>query len=202
VAILTLLLLLAGTTFVGHDWNTGSMSNQLLFEPRRERVWAAKAIAVGLVAGVLAGAVLVLYWSGLWAVAAARDVPIADHAVEAAYKQASLGTVFVAGAALLGYALTMLLRTTVGSLGLLLATAFAGIVVVWTGFGDAERFMPWGNFAAYVVGSYTYYGPCTSYDCSSAGQTIQRSDSVVYFLIVLLVVAGPSLVSFRQRDLP
>ena len=46
-----LLMLLAGTTFAGHDWNTGSMSNQLLFEPRRARVWAAKAAAVALLAG-------------------------------------------------------------------------------------------------------------------------------------------------------
>ena len=47
VAVLTALLLLVGTTFVGHDWNSGSMSNQLLFEARRGRVWAAKAVAVG-----------------------------------------------------------------------------------------------------------------------------------------------------------
>ena len=35
VVVLTMLLVLVGTTFVGHDWNSGSMSNQLLFEPRR-----------------------------------------------------------------------------------------------------------------------------------------------------------------------
>ncbi len=28
------------------DWSSGSMRNQLLFEPRRARVWAAKAVAV------------------------------------------------------------------------------------------------------------------------------------------------------------
>ena len=42
VVVSHLLLVLVGTTFVGHDWNSGSMSNQLLFEPRRLRVWAAK----------------------------------------------------------------------------------------------------------------------------------------------------------------
>ena len=202
VAILMLVLLLAGTTFVGHDWNTGSMSNQLLFEPRRERVWVAKAIAVALVAAVLSAAVLVAYWTGLWAVASARDLPIPDHAVAAAYKQAVLGTVFVTGAALLGYALTMLLRTTVGSLGLLLAIAFMGIVVVWTGFGDAERFMPWGNFVAFVVGGYTYYGSCSSFDCASTAHLISRSDSAIYFVVVLALVVVPSLVEFRRRDVP
>ena len=36
------LLMLAATTYVGADWNSGSMSNQLLFEPRRTRIWLAK----------------------------------------------------------------------------------------------------------------------------------------------------------------
>ena len=49
--VVGLIALLLGTTFVGHDWNTGSMSNQLLFETRRLRVWAAKALAVALTTG-------------------------------------------------------------------------------------------------------------------------------------------------------
>ena len=51
ILLVSMVLLLAGTTFAGHDWNTGSMSNQLLFEPRRERVWLAKALAVGMLTG-------------------------------------------------------------------------------------------------------------------------------------------------------
>ena len=52
------------------------MSNQLLFEPRRERVWLAKALAVGMLTGALALAVLVAYWTGIWATASIRDLPI------------------------------------------------------------------------------------------------------------------------------
>ena len=48
--LLFVLLLLVGATFVGADWTSGSMSNQLLFEPRRIRVWAAKAGALALLA--------------------------------------------------------------------------------------------------------------------------------------------------------
>ena len=57
VVVVSLLLVLAGTTFAGHDWNSGSMSNQLLFEPRRARVWVAKG---GVVLGV---AFTALPWS-------------------------------------------------------------------------------------------------------------------------------------------
>jgi len=57
ITILAALAMLIGTTFVGHDWNSGSMSNQLLFEPRRRRVWLAKALAV-LCCGLVTGAVV------------------------------------------------------------------------------------------------------------------------------------------------
>ena len=62
--ILSVLLLLAGATFVGADWNSGSMSNQLLFESRRTRVWAAKAGALALVAAVTGLVVQVLLLAG------------------------------------------------------------------------------------------------------------------------------------------
>jgi hypothetical protein len=208
LALITMLVLLAGTTFAGHDWNTGSMSNQLLFEPRRERVWLAKALAVGLVSGALALAVLAAYWTGMWAVASIRDLPIQDHAIAAAYKQAVLGGVFAAVAGTFGYALTMLLRSTVGTIGTLFAISFFCVVVVagMLGLeGSTERFMPWGNFAAYAVGGYDYY---SDYVCMEDGghcgetHTITRTGSIVYFAVIWLAVAVPSLLSHRVRDVP
>jgi hypothetical protein len=204
IVLITLAMLLAGTTFAGHDWNTGSMGNQLLFEPRRVRVWGAKLAAVVLVGGALALAVLVAYWTGLYAVASARDAPIPDHAMVAAYKQAVLGTVFVAGAAAFGYALTMLLRSTVATLGILFAAGFLGIVFVGAlGIESAEQVMPWGNFMAFTVGGYTYY----DYDaCFNAGcspdRLVTRLDATVYFLVILTAVGVPSFVSFLRRDVP
>jgi hypothetical protein len=211
IVLMAMVLLLAGTTFAGHDWNTGSMSNQLLFEPRRTRVWLAKALAVGLVSGCLALAVLVAFWTGLYGVASVRDLPIQDHALSAAYKQAVLGAAFAAGAGLFGYALTMLLRSTVGTLGFLFAVGFFCVVVVAGVLGlegSTERFMPWGNFYAYAVGTYEYYdyGSC-SFERADVGgcdsqQVIDRSGAVIYFLIISAVTLVPSLFSFRERDLP
>lgn len=208
ILLVTLVLLLAGTTFAGHDWNTGSVSNQLLFEPRRHRVWLAKAVAVGLLAGSLSLAVLVAYWTGMWATASLRDLTIPDHAVAAGYKQAVLGTGFAAAAAVFGYALTMLLRSTVGTLGLLFAVGFFCVVLVAgvLGLGGSlERAMPWGNFLAYAVGSYEYYdyekcGFDMGGNCGS--ENIKRGASVIYFSIIWIVVAVPSLLSFRARDVP
>jgi hypothetical protein len=208
ILLVAMVLLLAGITFAGHDWNTGSMSNQLLFEPRRERVWVAKAIAVGLLAGAVSLAVLVAFWTGMWATVSVRDLTIPDHAVSAGYKQAVLGAGFATGAAVFGYALTMLLRSTVGTLGLLFAVGFFCVVIVAGVLGlegGLERVMPWGNFVAYAVGSYEYYdssdcGFGMDGDCGSA--TIARGASLVYFAIIWVAVAVPSILSYRSRDVP
>ena len=47
-------MVIAGCTFVGADWASGSMTNQLLFVPRRTRVWLAKAAAVTIWSGAFA----------------------------------------------------------------------------------------------------------------------------------------------------
>jgi hypothetical protein len=206
-----LLMLLVGTTFAGHDWNTGSMSNQLLFEPRRARVWAAKAVAVALLASAVTLVVSAAYWSGIWTTVAVRDLPIPNHAVAAGYKQVVLAAVFAAACAVFGYALTMLLRSTVATMGLLFAVMFLAVVTTGLfGFDSGlERFMPWGNFYAYAVGSYEYFadlGPCLGRGldggCTSDAHHITRAASLLYFGLVLAAVSVPSLLSFRQRDLP
>jgi len=202
IAVLAMLMLLLGTTFAGHDWNTGSINNQLLFEPRRQRVWLAKLAAVGLVGGVLALAVLVAHWTGLHVAASLRDLDQPPHALGAAYKQAVLGTALVAAAGVLGYALTMLLRSTVATLGVLFASGFLGIVSIAVGFAGSERFMPWSNFMAFVVGRYTYFvDSCFEGDCNPE-RHVDRADSVVYFLVILGVVIVASLATFRSRDVP
>ena len=76
VALLAVLLLILGTTFVGHDWNTGSISNQLLFEPRRARVWVAKGLAVLLVGVVAAAVALLLFWAATAVLIGQRDLPV------------------------------------------------------------------------------------------------------------------------------
>ncbi len=203
-----LLMLLIGTTFAGHDWNTGSISNQLLFEPRRSRVWAAKAAAAALVGAVASFVTGAAYWSAIWATVSARDLPIRHHALQLGYEQVLWGVGFGAACALFGYALTMLLRSTVGSIGLMFAAMFLAVVAYGVlGFdGDLERFMPWGNFVAYATGKYHYFsgGDCFGYGdgCRTQDDVITRGVSVVYFGLLLLVVALPSVLTFRERDLP
>ena len=80
VTILMGLLMLVGTTFAGADWNSGSMSNQLLFEPRRARVWLAKGGAVLALALTTSAVLLAAFWGGIALLVRSRgiDVPAGD----------------------------------------------------------------------------------------------------------------------------
>jgi len=208
--VLTMLLVLIGTTFVGHDWNSGSMSNQLLFEPRRARVWAAKGVVV-LVTGVLvAGLVLGAYWTGLWWVAERRDLTLPEGVVSDAYRQAFRAALLAVFAGLGGYALTMLFRSTVATLGVLFALAIAGpLLLTILGFPGHLRFMPQHNFAA-VMFEGTAITDFSQPACFDSGPATPDScvvrlttrDGAAYFGGLLLLAGVPSLLSFRRRDVP
>ena len=213
VAVLTALLLLAGTTFVGHDWNSGSMSNQLLFEPRRRRVWAAKALAVTVVALVAATVVSSAYWLAMWSTMRARDLPMRDGALTDSLAFGLRGAAFAAAAALGGYALTMLLRSTVATIGVLFAVSVAGGVIVAV-LGLSEHWQPQKNVAAIVKNGTTYYvepppscyaenqgdrPPVRGSECSGERE-LSLWSGTGYDGTALVLTAGVSLVSFRRRD--
>jgi hypothetical protein len=215
VAVLTALLLLAGATFMGHDWNSGSVSNQLLFEPRRGRVWTAKATAVTLLALVTAAAVSTAYWTAMWATMRVRDLPTVDGALADSLAYGLRGAAFAAAAALGGYALTMLLRSTVATIGVLFAVSVAGGLFVAL-LGLSEHWQPHKNVAAIVKNGTTYYvePPDSCLVDLQAGRTpaegsvcderrhLSAWSGAGYYGTALVVTMGASLVSFRRRDVP
>jgi hypothetical protein len=215
IALLAVLLALAGTTFAGHDWNTGSMSNQLLFDPRRGRVWLAKGLVVTLASVAIAAVVLAAYWTGLWALAGARGLDPSGHSVWEGYQQGIRGTALAALCALGAYAVTMLFRSTVVTLGVLFGLSIlAPIMLALIAFPNNERWMPQTNIAAVMLDGTTYYGEmtCTS-TTDELGNKIQEcGDSTeheltlaggsTYLLGLLALAAVPSVLTFRRRDVP
>jgi hypothetical protein len=208
-AVLAVLILLVGTTFVGHDWNTGSMGNQLLFESRRTRVWLAKALAVLGVGAVLSGLVLFSYWGGLFALAHQRDLPVPDGVVGDAYAQALRATLLAALAGLIGYVLTMLFRSTVATLGILFAVAVA-VPILFTVFTFPGHIslQPQNNAWALIQGGVeiTDYDDESCWDDPMATDgcvvEITTTDASVYLGSLLVVTGVPSLLLYRRRDVP
>jgi hypothetical protein len=217
-SVLLVLLVLVGTTFAGADWNSGSMSNQLLFEPRRLRVWLAKALAVGATAAVVAAVVLGLYWTGLALVASARGIDAPpDVGGEIGWMIARC--TFLAGlGAVGGYALTMLFRSTVFTLGAMFATSvvstfFVAALPLGT---DKERWLPPLNVAAVMQGKATYWreppAECMTSDPGTWDAVMRRTcegravltvwDGLVFILVPAIVVVLLSLWAFRRRDVP
>ena len=199
VVLVAVLMMLAGTTFAGHDWHSASMSNQLLFEPRRLRVWLAKGAVVMLAAVVVAAAVLTAYWASMWVLADARDIATPGGVLDRIQGSVVRGTLLVGFAALGAYALTMLFRNTVATVGVLFAFVIASpILLAALGFSGNDRWMPHTNVSAIIFDGTTYYVE----DSATGTGRLSLAGGVSYYAVLLVLAIVPSLWSFTSRDVP
>ncbi len=207
VVLVTALLVIAGTTFAGADWASGSMSNQLLFEPRRRRIWTAKALAVLLASALVAGTLVAGFWLALWLTAEARGLSTPGPVLQQVGWAAARGVALAAAGGLGGFALTMLLRHTVGTLAVLFAyTVIGEAVVTILPIERAPRFSLATNVFAWIRDGLQVYDPRMRCPPSRAGcdQTflVSSADAATYLGVLLLVVMVLSAVSFQRRDVP
>jgi len=210
--ILFVLFLLAGATFIGADWTSGSMSNQLLFEPRRTKVWAAKAGALALVAALFAVAVQSAFWFAMTTLARVRDLPVPDEVWGLLPGLVGRGVILVVGAALVGYSLTMLFRSTVATLGIVFAVAVAGtfLVAALPLGGENERWMVQTNLLAFVQNGADFYNSQQEVTCVDDGSgsectglsRLSLGGATGYLGTVLVASLALGLATFRRRDVP
>ncbi len=103
-----------GASFVGAEFNVGSLTTQLLFEPRRWRVHLAKSAAVALGTAALAFAVLLIValamyiGSELNGVVHGLDGPFFAHRAAQALRVAAV----IGVGAMLAYSVTLIARRT------------------------------------------------------------------------------------------
>jgi ABC-2 type transport system permease protein len=206
LALLAVVGIFVGATFAGADWASGSMGTQLLFAPRRLRVWTAKAVAVVVVTSVAAALLLAAFWGSLAAFAAARGITTPQETWTDVLTTSGRGVALVAAVALGGYALTMLLRSTVGTLGLLF-----GYAVVGEGLAAAlpfDRMSQWSmatNVRAWLHDGARVYDEsiCELGEAGCTGwYTLSLEHAAAYLATLLLLAVVASLVAFRRRDVP
>jgi hypothetical protein len=199
------LMVVIGTTFAGADWATGSLSNQLLFEPRRSRVWLAKGAAVLLGTLVASTVIMTGFWAAMFVAAEMRDISTGATVQEEIRWMVGRGVLLAALGATGAYALTMLLRHTVGTIAVLFAYAVGGTAIIAalpiTGVG---RWSVGNNVLAWLNDGYEYYDqtlPCGPRSCD---QVIQMTlgQGASYLGVVLALVALASVIVFRRRDVP
>jgi ABC-2 type transport system permease protein len=207
VVMLTALMIIVGTTFAGADWSTGSIGNQLLFEPRRLRVWSAKAVAVVVGCAAVSALLLVGFWVALDLVAEARDLTTSAAVLGRVGWLVVRGVVLATLAGLGGYALTMLLRSTVASLALLFAYVVGGEALLT--LAPVERSGRWSltnNVFAWVRDGVRVYDqsltcPPTSATCDQLFR-LSLTHGALYLGVLLLVTMLVSALLFRRRDIP
>jgi ABC-2 type transport system permease protein len=203
--VLVALMVIAGCTFAGSDWASGSVTNQLLFEPRRLRVWLAKAAAVTIGAGAVALVVLSGFWLALGLVARARGIDVPADDVSHVAWQVVRATALSMGAGLGAYALTMVFRHTVTTLALLFVYSIGGeIAVNLLPVDGTGRWAVGNNTIGWLATRYRYFDPsigCTPGDSGcNPSQLMTHAESAAFLGALLVVALVVSVLWFRSRD--
>jgi hypothetical protein len=206
VVIIAALMIIAGATFAGGDWATGSMTNQMIFEPRRWRVWVTKGLAVTLACAGAAALLLVGFWAALFLTADSRGIgtaPLVQHEIGWLVAR---GVVLCGLVGLGGYALTMLLRSTVATLALLFAYAAGGEAIVALAPVDrsglwslTNNLFAWLRNGIQVFDGSVVCGP-TQPMCSQQ-YTVSLVHGSAFLGALLGLTLVVSAVVFRRRDI-
>jgi hypothetical protein len=198
------LLVIAGATFVGADWVSGSLTSQLLFEPRRSRVWLAKAGAVTIGSGLVTLVALSAFWLALGVVAQARDITMPSSDVTRVVWHVVRGVALGMGAGLGAFALTLVFRHTVATLALLFVYAVGGeIAVNVLPFEGAGRWSVGNNAFGWLAPQHRYFDAtisCTPGERCSSMQVMTHLEAGTFLGILLAVSVVLSLVWFSRRD--
>jgi hypothetical protein len=184
--------LMAGATFIGGDWRFGTIGTQLTWEPRRIRMFVAKAIAVGVlsfVIGILLQALvgLALLPSALWhGTTEGADLEWFRGVVGVVLRAAALGS----AAALFGYAIAAIGRNTTAALGVAFAYVAVAESVVRALKPEWQRWLVGENTTVFLLGRQ----PAEA----SFERTLMEATVIVggYLLLALTAAA----VSFAKRD--
>lgn len=198
------LLVIAASTFAGSDWASGSVATQLLFEPRRLRVWAAKATAVTLASGVAATVTIGGFWLAMYLVAVDRDVPHGSGVMSDVGWHVLRAVLFAMGAALGAFALTMLFRHSVATLALLFAYSVGGEILAFlVPVDNVGRWTLGNNVFGWLETRMEYFDPtarCARNGVCADLQHIGHLQGGLYLSVLLVVAVVLSSWAFRRRD--
>lgn len=198
------LIVIAASTFAGADWSSRSMANQLVFVPRRTRVWLVKAAAVMIGSGLIALVVISGFWLGLGVVAESRGISTssADLTHVLWHVVRSVGLAVAAG--LGAFALTMVFRHTVATLALLFVYAVgAEMLVNLLPLDGVGRWSVGNNTVGWLAVHHDYYDPsitCAGDRGCSTTQVMSHLEAGTFLGVLLAISVVVSLLWFNRRD--
>lgn len=204
VAVVGLLLaVVVGATAVGAEWQAGTFTSLLTWEPRRQRVLAAKMTAAVAVTTLGALVVALVLGLGDLVVAATRGT-VDSHGLVRLLAGAELRALLgVALAVLAGMALAMLTRHTAGALGLLGGYLVLGelvggrVVASWADHGLVA------HLHALVEGRYVYFvvpGPGPQLQPGPVVHTLPAASAALALTVVVAVLVAVASLTLARRD--
>ncbi|MGI8994491.1 MAG: ABC transporter permease subunit [Nocardioidaceae bacterium] len=196
---------LVGATMIGAEWSAGSVGTQLVFEPRRNRVWTAKALAIAAATAVMGLLLFTLVWTGILLAHQAWNGPALPASFGRDLTETGLRVVaFTAVAGLAGYAITMAVRHTVVVLGLMLAYSVIGEAFLRNFWPAVEPWLVSNNTFAWIQDGFkiTIYPDECFEGCRPTVDSLTLLDSALYFGVLTAALLGVSLLVFRRRDVP
>jgi len=195
-------------SFIGAEYNSGSISNWLTFVPRRASVFWAKLLTLIGFAALLGACAAALVLAA--AVMLARFHNSAIESLPGLAETGARGVLVVVGLAMLGFCLGVVTRHTAGAIGVLLAFLVVSFVRIGplSSLAWARRVTPWtpeANLAAIVDRDYKYYVPVEKMTPNGVSMeftehSLSLSHGITYWAVLLLVVVAGSLLIFRRRD--
>lgn len=197
-------LMVIGVAFAGTDWRSGSMETQLTVEPRRRRVWVAKAVAVTVSSAVVSAVLLGAFWAAMYWFATERLLEPTQPVLTDVGWHLLRAVVIAAAAGLGSYAAAMVLRRTWLTLGLLFVWAVGTEVAAYLiGGANARAASVASNVVGWLQTRVEHVDQtlrCSRFhDCSYPDHIgWLQSGAVIGGLTLLAVVI--SLMHFSRRD--
>jgi len=198
-------LIISAGMFAGGPYASGSLSTQLIFQPRRNRVWAAKAIAVAIWSLIHAVVFIGAYWLALYFVADARDLTPSGDQLGTISLHSLRAVLLLVAASVGAFALTVIIRNSMATLALILFATVGGEVLVnFVPISGAGRWSLANNVMGWLVPKHTYFDAtihCAPGQGCSSMQTMSHLQAGSYLAALLVVVIAVSLWVFRRQDI-
>jgi hypothetical protein len=201
---LGLLGYVVGAGFIGAEWSAGTLAQLLVWEPRRVRVLATKAVALAVGVGLVAAAAMALHGGALYGVGRWRGTLAGTTAplLRSLALTGGRGALLAVGTALAGFAVAGLLRSTSGALGLGFGYFVAGELAIRNFFPRSQPWLLTSNVAAWLQQRFVVQLPACPTCAGGHDQvvvlTLGRSAAYLGGLVLAaLVVCAAAL---RQRD--
>jgi ABC-2 type transport system permease protein len=175
---------------VAVEFSRGTFRTMLLHEPRRLRVLSGKMAGMLLFAAVILAAAEVLTWLAARLMAPSRDIATGDWISSAALGDAlaDYGSVllWVAGYAMLGMTVAVLVRSVPLALGI--GIAWAGPVehILQDAWSPAERVFPGLLLEAFVAGGTT---------------EVSASQALLSVALYVTLASAIAALTFARRDI-